>query len=83
LLWLTGSTSCHSGIIGIALGTAILPALSRFIAQNDPGGAQRVQSNAIELGLLLTVPASSRALFSPRSRWSARSILAASSGSGR
>lgn len=45
------------GIIGIALGTAILPALSRFIAQHDLGGAQRVQSNAIELGLLLTVPA--------------------------
>ena len=45
------------GIIGIALGTAILPALSRFIAQNDKGGAQRVQSNAIELGMLLTVPA--------------------------
>jgi putative peptidoglycan lipid II flippase len=45
------------GIIGIALGTAILPALSRFIAVDDAGGAQRVQSNAIELGLLLTVPA--------------------------
>jgi putative peptidoglycan lipid II flippase len=45
------------GIIGIALGTAILPSLSRFIAQADKGGAQRVQSNAIELGLLLTVPA--------------------------
>ena len=45
------------GIIGIALGTAILPALSRFVAQDDAGGAQRVQSNAIELGLLLTVPA--------------------------
>ena len=45
------------GIIGIALGTAILPALSRFIAQDDLGGAQRVQSNAIELGLLLTIPA--------------------------
>lgn len=45
------------GIIGIALGTAILPALSRFIAQDDQNGAQRVQSNAIELGLLLTVPA--------------------------
>lgn len=45
------------GIIGIALGVAILPALSRFIADNDGGGAQRVQSNAIELGLLLTVPA--------------------------
>jgi len=45
------------GIIGIALGTAILPAISRFIAEGDKGGAQRVQSNAIELGLLLTVPA--------------------------
>lgn len=45
------------GIIGIALGTAILPALSRFIARQDQGGAQRVQSNAIELGMLLTVPA--------------------------
>jgi len=45
------------GIIGIALGTAILPALSRFIATNDTGGAQRVQSNAIEIGMLLTIPA--------------------------
>jgi putative peptidoglycan lipid II flippase len=45
------------GIIGIALGTAILPALSRFIAVDDAGGAQRVQSNAVELGLLLTIPA--------------------------
>lgn len=45
------------GIIGVALGTAILPALSRFIAKEDQGGAQRVQSNAMELGLLLTVPA--------------------------
>lgn len=45
------------GIIGIALGIAILPALSRFIANDDTGGAQRVQSNAIELGLLLTIPA--------------------------
>ncbi len=45
------------GMIGIALGIAILPALSRFIANDDIGGAQRVQSNAIELGLLLTIPA--------------------------
>lgn len=45
------------GIIGIALSIAILPALSRFIANDDLGGAQRVQSNAIELGLLLTIPA--------------------------
>lgn len=45
------------GIIGIALGTAILPAISRFIANEDKGGAQRVQSNAIELALLITIPA--------------------------
>jgi putative peptidoglycan lipid II flippase len=45
------------GIIGIALGTAILPALSRFIAQDDGDGAFRLQSNAFELAMLLTVPA--------------------------
>jgi putative peptidoglycan lipid II flippase len=45
------------GIIGIALGTAILPALSRFIAQDDRDGAFRLQSNAFELAMLLTVPA--------------------------
>ncbi len=45
------------GIIGIALGTAILPALSRFIAQDDSAGASRLQSNAVELAMLLTLPA--------------------------
>lgn len=45
------------GIVGIALGTAILPALSRHIASTDHDAAQRLQSNAIELAMLLTVPA--------------------------
>ncbi len=45
------------GIIGIALGTAILPALSRFIAREENEEAQRLQSNAVELAMLLTVPA--------------------------
>ncbi|AKH42675.1 putative peptidoglycan lipid II flippase [Altererythrobacter atlanticus] len=45
------------GIIGIALGTAILPSLSRHIARDDHDGAFRLQSNAVELALLLTVPA--------------------------
>jgi len=45
------------GIIGIALGTAILPSLSRHLAQDDRDGAFRLQSNAVELALLLTVPA--------------------------
>ena len=50
------------GIIGIALGTAILPALSRFIAQEDGDEAQKLQSNAVELAMLLTIP-SAVALF--------------------
>jgi putative peptidoglycan lipid II flippase len=45
------------GIIGIALGTAILPALSRHIGANERTGADRVQSDAIELAMLLTLPA--------------------------
>lgn len=45
------------GIIGIALGTAILPSLSRFVARDDRDGAFRLQSNAVELALLLTIPA--------------------------
>jgi len=44
------------GIIGIALGTAILPSLSRYIANDDAEGAFRLQSNAVELSLLLTLP---------------------------
>jgi putative peptidoglycan lipid II flippase len=51
------------GIIGIALGTAILPALSRFIAQDDGDGASRLQSNAVELAMLLTVPAAAALYF--------------------
>jgi putative peptidoglycan lipid II flippase len=45
------------GIIGIALGTAILPSLSRHIAAAEHDQVQRLQSNAVELALLLTVPA--------------------------
>lgn len=45
------------GVIGIALGTAILPALSRHVGSGDQAGADRLQSSAIELALLLTIPA--------------------------
>ncbi|MBV7265986.1 murein biosynthesis integral membrane protein MurJ [Erythrobacter ani] len=44
------------GIIGIALGTAILPALSRYLGREESDEAARLQSNAIELAMLLTVP---------------------------
>jgi putative peptidoglycan lipid II flippase len=45
------------GVVGIALGTAILPALSRFVGTDDRAGADRLQSNAIELAMLMTLPA--------------------------
>ncbi len=44
------------GIVGIALGTAILPMLSRHIHTGDAAEAQRLQSNAFEIGTLLTLP---------------------------
>ena len=45
------------GIVGIALGTAILPTLSRHIAGGDEKGAAKLQGRAIELATLLTIPA--------------------------
>ena len=45
------------GIIGIALSTAILPTLSRFVGQKNKEGTDRIQSDAIELAMLLTIPA--------------------------
>ncbi len=45
------------GIVGIALGTAILPMLSRHIQSDNAAEAQRLQSNAFEMATLLTLPA--------------------------
>lgn len=45
------------GIVGIALGTAILPMLSRYIQSDDKAQAQRLQANAFEMATLLTLPA--------------------------
>jgi putative peptidoglycan lipid II flippase len=44
-------------IIGSALGTAILPALSRAVDHGDGSDASRIQSQATELAMLLTLPA--------------------------
>lgn len=45
------------GLIGIAIGTAILPALSRQIAGSDRQAASDTQNRAIELALLFALPA--------------------------
>jgi putative peptidoglycan lipid II flippase len=45
------------GIIGIAVGTAILPMLSRQIGSGDMVAANATQNRAMELALLLALPA--------------------------
>jgi len=45
------------GIIGIGVGTAVLPAMSRLLAAGDASAALAQQNRAIELVLLLTLPA--------------------------
>jgi putative peptidoglycan lipid II flippase len=44
------------GVIGIAVGTVLLPEMASRIAAGDEAGARRAQSRAIELTLLLSVP---------------------------
>jgi len=44
------------GVIGIAVGTVLLPAMASRLAAGDADGAQRAQDRAIELTLLLAIP---------------------------
>lgn len=44
------------GIIGVALGTILLPDMSARIAAKDITGANAAQNKAVALGLLLTLP---------------------------
>lgn len=45
------------GVIGAALGTAILPQVSRHVGAGDPERAARVQGEAADLAMLLCLPA--------------------------
>ena len=45
------------GIIGVAIGTVILPLLSRQLRGGQHGAASHTQNRALEMGLLLTLPA--------------------------
>ncbi len=45
------------GIIGIAIGTVILPLLARQLRAGEDNAANHTQNRAIEMGLLLTLPA--------------------------
>jgi len=44
------------GVIGIAVGTVLLPEMARRIASGDEAGARAAQARAVEFTLLLAVP---------------------------
>jgi putative peptidoglycan lipid II flippase len=44
------------GVIGIAVGTVLLPEMARRIAANDVEGARLAQERAVEFTLLLAIP---------------------------
>ncbi len=73
------------GVIGVALGVALLPSLSRHIADGDFTAAQTTQNQAILAGMGLTLPAAAGlavlaaplvALFFERGAFSAAATLA-------
>ncbi|MBM3518182.1 MAG: murein biosynthesis integral membrane protein MurJ [Alphaproteobacteria bacterium] len=50
-------TQLPLGVIGVGVGTALLPLMSRQVAAGDLAGAIHSQNRAAELALLLTLPA--------------------------
>ncbi|MGQ3674772.1 murein biosynthesis integral membrane protein MurJ [Xanthobacter sp. TB0139] len=44
------------GVVGIAVGTVLLPDMSRRIANGDEAGAAYAQARAVELAILLSIP---------------------------
>ena len=53
------------GVVGIAVGTVLLPEMSRRIASGDLHGAALAQARGIQLALLITVPCVAGAIAIP------------------
>jgi putative peptidoglycan lipid II flippase len=53
------------GVVGIAVGTVLLPEMSRRLAAGDVRGAASAQARGIQLALLLTVPCVAGAIAIP------------------
>jgi putative peptidoglycan lipid II flippase len=53
------------GVVGIAVGTVLLPEMSRRLAAGDVRGAASAQARGIQLALLLTVPCAVASLVIP------------------
>ncbi|MCI4663858.1 MAG: murein biosynthesis integral membrane protein MurJ [Neomegalonema sp.] len=58
--WLTYADRIYQlplGVVGIAIGVALLPALSRRIRAGDPAGANHALNRAVELSFAFSMPA--------------------------
>ena len=53
------------GVVGIAVGTVLLPEMARRLAAGDEKGAASAQARGIQLALLLTVPCAAAAITIP------------------
>jgi putative peptidoglycan lipid II flippase len=53
------------GVIGIAVGTALLPLLARQLRASDDAGAMSSLNRAVELSMLFTLPAAAALLILP------------------
>jgi putative peptidoglycan lipid II flippase len=53
------------GVVGIAVGTVLLPEMSRRLAAGDEKGAASAQARGIQLALLLTIPCAVGAMVIP------------------
>ncbi|MEM8855140.1 MAG: lipid II flippase MurJ, partial [Pseudomonadota bacterium] len=53
------------GMVGIAIGVALLPDLSRRLRAKDVGGALWTQNRALEFALMLTLPAAAALIVVP------------------
>jgi putative peptidoglycan lipid II flippase len=53
------------GVVGIAVGTVLLPEMARRLAAGDEKGAAEAQARGIQLALLLTIPFMAGALAVP------------------
>ena len=53
----TGFISCRLGVVGIAIGTVLLPDLSRRLRAGDAAGGRDSFNRGTEFALALTLPA--------------------------
>lgn len=53
------------GVVGIAIGTVLLPEMARRLAAGDEKGAASAQARGVQLALLLTIPCAVAAIVIP------------------